>query len=237
MRIAVINPNTTTSMTEQIAAAAKAAAMPGTEILGRQSPHGPAAIEGPFDGACAVPGLLCAIAAAEEDGADAHVIACFDDTGLDAARAIATRPVIGIGEASFHAVTLLAHSFCVVTTLSRSAPIIEDNLLRYGFAQRCRQVFASDIPVLALEDPQSGAFEKISALIERGIEAGAEGVALGCAGMAGFARDLQNRHGIPIVDGVSAAVGLAEMLVRCGLATSKSGIWAAPSRPNLLAAG
>lgn len=236
MRIAVINPNTTTAMTARIAEAARAGASPGTDILERQSLHGPDAIEGPFDGALAVPGLLKAITAAEAEGADAHVIACFDDTGLDAARAIATRPVIGIGEASFHAVTLLAHSFCVVTTLTRSAPIIEDNILRYGFAGRCRRVFASDIPVLALEDAESGAFDTISTFIQKGIAAGAEGVALGCAGMTGFAKELQARHGIPVVDGVNAAVGLAEMLVRCGLSTSRGGIWAPPSRTHLLAA-
>ena len=236
MRIAVINPNTTTAMPARIAEAARAVASPGTDILERQSLHGPDAIEGPFDGALAVPGLLKAITAAEAEGADAHVIACFDDTGLDAARAVASKPVIGIGEAAFHAVTLLAHSFCVVTTLTRSAPVIEDNILRYGFARRCRRVFASDIPVLALEYPESGAFETISAFIEKGIAAGADGVALGCAGMTGFAKALQARHGIPVVDGVTAAVGLAEMLVRCGISTSRAGIWAPPVRTHLLAA-
>lgn len=234
MRIAVINPNTTASMTDRIAAAARRVASLGTEILGRQPSLGPEAIEGPFDGALSVPGLLREIVAAEADGADAHVIACFDDTGLDAARAIATRPVIGIGEASFHAVSLVAHSFCVVTTLSRSAPVIEDNILRYGFSRRCRRVFATDIPVLELENPASGAVEKISDFIRMGKEIGAEGVALGCAGMAEFALDLQRMHDIPVIDGVTAAIGLAETLVRCRLSPSKSGIWAPPTRRHIL---
>lgn len=234
MRIAVINPNTTASMTQRIAAAARLAAAPGTDIIGRQPEFGPEAIEGPFDGALSVPGLLKEIVAAERDGVDAHIIACFDDTGLDAARAVASKPVIGIGEASFHAVSLVAHSFCVVTTLSRSAPVIEDNIHRYGFSTRCRRVFATDIPVLELESPESGAFEKISSFIRQGLALGAEGVALGCAGMAAFAQDLQQTHGVPVVDGVSAAVGLAETLVRCGLTTSKSGVWASPTRLHVL---
>ncbi|MER9243938.1 aspartate/glutamate racemase family protein [Mesorhizobium sp. M0633] len=133
---------------------------------------------------------------AAADNVDAHIIACFDDTGLDAARAIATKPVIGIGEASLHAVSLVAHSFCVVTTLSRSVPIIEDNIRRYGFSHRCRRVLASDIPVLDLERPESGASERISELIREGIRLGAEGVALGCAGMAEFASALQRKHDI-----------------------------------------
>jgi allantoin racemase len=234
MRIAVINPNTTPSMTAGIAAAARAVVSSGTEILAGQSAYGPEAIEGPFDGALSVPALLKAVAAAEADGADAHIIACFDDTGLDAVRAFSNRPVIGIGEAGFHAVSLVAHSFCVITTLSRSAPIIEDNIRRYGFEHRCRRVFATDIPVLELENPESGAFERISALIDQAKALGADGVVLGCAGMADFARSLQTAHGIPVVDGVSAAVGLAEMLVKAGLSTSKAGVWAPPTRLHVL---
>jgi allantoin racemase len=103
-----------------------------------------------------------------------------------------------------------------------------------GFARRCRRVFASDIPVLDLEEPESGAFERISEFIRQGVALGAEGVALGCAGMAHFAADLQREHVLPVVDGVSAAVGLAEMLVRCGLAPSKRGVWAAPTRLGVL---
>ncbi|WP_454856631.1 aspartate/glutamate racemase family protein [Rhizobium binxianense] len=234
MRIAIINPNITASMTARIAAAARSVAGRDTEIIGRQPALGPEAIEGPFDGALSVPGLLREIVAAEKEGADAHIIACFDDTGLDAARAIASKPVIGIGEASFQAASLVAHSFCVVTTLSRSAPVIEDNIHRYGFGHRCRRVFATDIPVLELENPASGAFERISDFIRQGMALGAEGVALGCAGMAEFALDLQKAHGIPVVDGVTAAVGLAETLVRCRLSTSKAGIWAAPTRLHVL---
>jgi allantoin racemase len=118
--------------------------------------------------------------------------------------------------------------------LSRSAPVVEDNIRRYGFGHRCRRVFATDIPVLELENPASGAFDRISDFIRQGIAMGAEGVALGCAGMAEFALDLQRAHGIPVVDGVSAAVGLAETLVKCRLATSKSGVWAPPTRLHVL---
>lgn len=234
MRISIVNPNTTATMTDRIVIAAKAVAAPDVEIIGRQPVVGPEAIEGPFDGAPSVPGMLKEILAAEQQDADAHIIACFDDTGLDAARALATKPGIGIGEASFHAASLVAHSFCVVTTLSRSAPVIEDNIRRYGFGDRCRRVFATDIPVLELENPESGARDRISECIRHGIAMGAEGVALGCAGMTEFARGLQEEHGIPVVDGVSAAVGLAHTLVRCGLTTSKAGIRAAPTRTHVL---
>lgn len=234
MRISVINPNSTASMTARIAKGARLVARPGTEIVAAEPACGPDAIEGPFDGAVSVPELLKSVAAADLAGADAHVVACFDDTGLDAVRALSSRPAIGIGEAAFHAAALVAHSFCVVTTLCRSVPVIEDNIRRYGFDHRCRKVYASDIPVLALDDPASGAFECISGFIADGLGEGAEAVVLGCAGMVAFAAELQRRHGVPVVEGVSAAVGFAETLVACGLSTSKAGLYATPTRKHIL---
>ncbi|CUH80967.1 Asp/Glu/Hydantoin racemase [Tropicibacter naphthalenivorans] len=158
IRITITNPNTTASMTDGIARATRAAAASDVQVIAGQSAMGPAAIEGPFDGALAVPGMLSQMQTAERDhGALAHIIACFDDTGLDAARALLNGPVVGLGEAAMHVASLLGHSFAVVTTLSRSVPILEDNVARYGFSSRCRAVLASDIPVLALHDPDSGA--------------------------------------------------------------------------------
>jgi len=103
MDILVVNPNTTVSMTEKIRRAAERAAAPGTRIVAVNPPVGPESIEGFYDDALAVPGLLAEIAKGEAQGVSAHVIACFDDTGLDAARALDAAPVVGIGEAAFHA--------------------------------------------------------------------------------------------------------------------------------------
>jgi allantoin racemase len=229
MLIHLVNPNTTRSMTEKAAAAARAVVAPGTAIRADESTAGPASIEGPYDGALAVPGLLARIEAAVAAGADAHVIACFDDTGLDAARALSPKPVIGIGEAAAHAASLVADRFSVVTTLSRSIPTLEANLVRYGLATRCARVRAADVPVLALEDPASDACARISDEIARALrEDRAEAIVLGCAGMTDLARHLSQLHGVPVVDGVAAAVVLAEGLVRMGLSTSKIGGWAAP---------
>lgn len=229
MLIHLVNPNTTRSMTEKAAAEARAVAAPGTEIRADESAAGPASIEGPWDGAMAVPGMLARIEEAIAAGADAHVIACFDDTGLDAARALSPRPVIGIGEAAHHAASLVAHRFSVVTTLSRSVPTLEANLVRYGLASRCARVRAADVPVLALEEPGSEACARISEEIARAlVEDRAEAIVLGCAGMTDLARRLSEIHGVPVIDGVASAIVLAEGLVRMGLSTSKVGGWAAP---------
>jgi len=173
-----------------------------------------------------VPGLLEEIAKAPD--ADAFVVACFDDTGLEAARCATAAPVIGIGEAAFHMASLIADKFSVVTTLPRSIAAIEKNLLKYGLAARCARVRAADVPVLALEEP-GDARGLIEAEIVRALaEDGAEAIVLGCAGMTDLARDLEGRVGAPVLDGVACAVGLAEMLARLGLRTSKRNSYAAP---------
>ena len=97
-KILIVNPNTTASMTQTIADAARAVAAPGTEISTVTSAMGPASIESFYDEAFAVPGLIQALLEAPD--ADAGIIACFDDTGLDAARSVARFPVVGICEAA-----------------------------------------------------------------------------------------------------------------------------------------
>src|SRR5271163_2994236 len=229
MKLLVVNPNTSASMTARIGAAARAAAAAGTEIVAVNPESGPASIEGYFDEAFAVPGMIEEILKGQDAGFDAHVIACFDDTGLEAARCCASGPVIGIGEAAFHLASLIAHRFSVVTTLSRSIAPIEGNLAKYGLDRRCARVRACEVPVLALEDPASGARERLSEEIERAkAEDSAEAIVLGCAGMADLAAALSRRHGLPVIDGVAAAVKLAESLVSLGLSTSKLGPYAAP---------
>jgi allantoin racemase len=221
-RINVVNPNTTVSLTETIATAASAVARASTKIPAVTS--APPSIEGAYEDAYAVPGLLEQIAEGEAEGADADIIAYFDDTGLDAARSLAATPVIGIGEAAFHTACLISHSFSVVTTLSRSVPIIETSLLRYGLDRRCGKVRASDVAVLELEKPASEARGKIEAEIERAAQRRhAEAVVLGCAGMAA---SLSERFRVPVIDGVAAAVALAESLAAQKLRTSKRSLYA-----------
>ena len=229
MRLLLVNPNTSATMTARIGAAASAAAAPRTKVRAVNPTSGPASIEGYFDEAFAAPGVIEEIVKGEAEGFDAFVIACFDDTGLEAARCVASGPVVGIGEAAFHIAALVAHRFSVVTTLSRSIAPIEANLMKYGLDRRCARVRACEVPVLALDDPASGACERLSAEIERAKgEEGAEAIVLGCAGMADLAASLSRRHGLPVIDGVAAAVKLAEALVGLGLATSKLGPYARP---------
>ena len=225
-KILIVNPNTTASMTATIAAAARAVAAPGTEISAVTSSMGPASIEGFYDEAFAVPGLIAALLAAPD--ADTGIIACFDDTGLDAARSIAPFPVVGICEAALVTAGQLAKRIAVITTLPRSIVPLEELVRRYGFAERAR-VTACHVAVLDLDKPGSGAVPKLEAEIADALDRGAEAVVLGCAGMAELAAALSQKFDVPVIDGVAAAVKQAEALVGLKLTTSRRGAYARPT--------
>ncbi|MEP6840996.1 MAG: aspartate/glutamate racemase family protein [Bradyrhizobium sp.] len=224
-KILIVNPNTTASMTETIGAAARTVAAPGTDIIAVTSSMGPASIEGFYDEAFAIPGLIQAVTNSPD--ADAGIIACFDDTGLDAARSAARFPVVGICEAALVTTGQIAKRIAVVTTLPRSIVPLEELVRRYGYAERAR-VTACNVAVLDLERPGSGAAEKLEAEIARALDQGAEAVVLGCAGMADLAARLSRQFGVPVVDGVAAAVKQAEALAGLKLTTSRRGAYAAP---------
>ncbi len=229
MKIRVINPNTSVSMTAKIGEAAAAAAAAGTRIEAVQPSFGAPSIEGHHDDVWAAAGVAEQVRAGETTGADAYVIACFGDPGLHAARELARGPVIGVAEAAFHVASLLATGFSVVTTLTRTRVIAEHLVLQYGFERRCRGIHGTDIAVLALDDPASDAYARILECSRAALARDRSGaIVLGCAGMADLCLRLQKELGVPVVDGVAAAVKLAEGLVSLGLGTSKLGDYAAP---------
>ncbi|GIG28882.1 aspartate/glutamate racemase family protein [Cellulomonas marina] len=229
MHLRVINPNTTASMTLLAGRAAAAAAPPGAVVDAVHPTMGPASIESHYEEALAVPGVLEQVAIGEREGVDGYVLACFGDPGLDAARELARGPVLGIAEAAMHAATMVGRRFSVVTTLGRTVGRARELVDRYGFAGACAGVHAVEIPVLALEDPRSGAREAVTERCRRAVvEDGADVVVLGCAGMAELCAHVSAEVGVPVVDGVAAATALVAALVGIGLRPGAGGEYAPP---------
>jgi allantoin racemase len=227
MRLLLVNPNTSAAMTEGIAQAARAVAAPGTEIVAAMPGFGPRSIEGHFDEAIAAAGVAELVHGAPPH--DAVVIACFGDPGLDAAREATAAPVLGIAEAAFHAAAMLATGFSVVTTMTRTCVIAERLVQRYGFTAQCRGIHGTDIPVLDLERCGPETVSRIEAAARAALEHDRSGaIVLGCAGMAALCHTLQQRLGVPVIDGVAVAVKFAEALAALGLSTSKRGDYAPP---------
>ncbi len=217
-------------MTALIARSAQAAASPQSRIRTEgAAPPVPPSIEGHHDEAVAVPPMLDALRRAEAEGAEAHVIACFDDPGLGAAREVVAGPVIGIAQAAMQVASLIASRFSIVTTLPRATPIIEDLALAYGASHALRRVRAVDLPVLALEaNPDHARNLLRQEIIAAQQQDGAEAVILGCAGMSDMCESLSRETGLAVIDGVHAAVRLAEALAGGGYRTAKTGAYAWP---------
>ena len=231
MELLIVNPNTSLAMTEGIGAAAREVAARGTTVRAVQPSFGALSIEGQYDEAFATAGVAEQVRLARDAGTppDAVVIACFGDPGLDAAREAVEAPVLGIAEAAFHAATMLSTGFSVVTTMTRTCVIAEHLVHKYGFERRCRGIHGTDIPVLALEDCGPETVAQIEACAREALARDRSGaIVLGCAGMAALSRELQQRLGVPVIDGVAAAVKFAESLVALGLRTSKHGDYATP---------
>ena len=233
MRIKIINPTTTEAFTRKNYEAGCMVAAAGTEVISSAVESGPVSIEGHYDEAACVIGILEEIHKGEREGVDGYVIACFGDPGVLAAREAARGPVIGIAEAAMHVASIVATGFSVVTTLARTKIIAEHLVKIHGFEGQCRRIRATDLEVLALEDTASDSYRIIVEECRRALvedESGA--IVLGCAGMADITANISQDIGAPVVEGVSSAVKLVEGIVALGLGTSKLGDLAYPlSKP------
>ncbi|MWA10429.1 aspartate/glutamate racemase family protein [Streptomyces sp. BA2] len=226
MRIVVTNCNTTRAMTEEIVAGARDAAAPGTTITGLTPAWGPESAEGWLDSYLSAAAVLDTLRG-YEDSYDAVVMAGFGEHGREGARELLDVPVVDITEAAAHLACLLGRRYGVVTTLDRTRGQIEDSLHAAGVAQNCAAVVGTGLGVLDLGDSEVTAHAFLTAA-ERAREAGAEVLVLGCAGMTGLQEKVGAALDMPVVDGVAAAVKLAESLVDLGLTTSRTDSYAKP---------
>ena len=207
--VAFINPNSTDAMTNSCVETLRSELPEFCRVKGITNHHGPAAIQGEKDGIAAIPGLLAEIE--KNADCDGFIIGCFDDTGLAKARLISRKPIIGIGQSAFHMAALRHGKFCVLTTLEVSVPVIKQNIKAQGFGSLCKDVIASGIPVLELENDPVGALSTLSECIKL-IEGHDPDIAvvLGCAGMTNVCKKLQARHSVCLLDPI---VSSARMVI------------------------
>ena len=232
-RIKVINGNTCQPMTVNINASAQAAKFPTTEIVTVQPNSGPETIEGFYDEYLAIPGVLEQIIL--DETSDAFILACWGDPGIEAAREITTRPVVGIAEASMYVANMLAAKWSVVTTLHRARDMVEKTVQKTGFTDRCASVRTTTLAVLDTENDRQATLAVLAETSKLAIEQdGAEAICLGCAGMSGLEQQLEEQLGVPVIDAVAAAVKMAESLVGLGKMTSKQLTYRQPELKNVV---
>jgi allantoin racemase len=228
MRIAVVNCNTTAEMTTRICAAATAAARPGTVIVGVTPAWGVPAAEGFADSFRSAASVLDAVAGLDADG---FVLAGFGEHGREGVRQLVHAPVVDITEAAVMFACLLGLDYGIVTSQPTAIGPIRQSLRTMGLDGRCAGIRATGLPVLAIDASGPEVIAAFLAQSEMLLAAGAETIVLGCAGANGIQEALQDKLGVPVVEGVRAAVALCEDLVCQGLRTSKAGAFGMKPSP------
>ena len=232
-RLLIVNVNTTASMTDTIVASARSVAAVGTEVEGLTPSFGAESVEGNFESYLAAVAVMDAVLAYRGDF-DAVIQAGYGEHGREGLQELLDVPVVDITEAAATIACFLGHRYSVVTTLDRTVPLIEDRLTLAGLLTRCASVRSSGLGVLQLEEDPERAVTAIVAEAEHAVrEDKAEVICLGCGGMAGLDAAVRDATGVPVVDGVTAAVKIAESLVGLGLSTSKIRTYAAPRRKRV----
>ena len=210
---------------------------PGTEIVCRAPAFGAVAVDSAAESHLSAVGVMDVVARLLADGLfdfDAVVLAGFGEHGRDALAEMLDVPVFDIAECAAHVAHLIGRRFSVVTTLVRSIAPIEDRLALAGLDAHCAAVRACGLGTAQLDaDPQAAVQAIVNEAARAVVEDHADVVCLGCAGMAGVTAAISAKVGVPAIDGVAAAVALAEAVVGLGLSTSKAGVYApGPDNPR-----
>lgn len=229
MRILVINPNTSESVTQHIRRELAKIKRPDTELAVVNPEHGPVSIESAYDEALAIPPTLELVRRGNEEGYDAIILACFSDPGLDAAKEISEVPVIGIEEVTMHVAAMLGHKFSITTTSPSRVPTREAHVRMRGLESAFASALPMNMAVLEMEAHPEEAKARILELARTAVEEdGAEVIILGCAGLTGYAEDVERELGALVLDPTTVAFKVAEAVADLGLRHSKVGRFAKP---------
>lgn len=229
MKLLVANPNTTQPITDLIAEAARRVASPGTTIKAVTGGFGAAVIGSRME---MVIGDYAALdlVARELEGCDAVVIGASIDSGLRAVRQMAPVPVIGMTEAVLHTACLTAGRFGLVVSSARVAGVMQEMVAGYGLSSRLAGIrWLGTEAQNIMADPETASTAIVEAsdtLVSVDL---AEVVVLIGAVMANIPARVQERIAVPVLEGITCAVPMAEALVRMKIPKPRGGSFAQPA--------
>lgn len=229
MKILLLNPNTTSAITERLMGAARDAASTGTELVpataSRGVPYIATRAEAQIGGAIALEML-----AERHAEVDAAIIAAFGDPGLFGARELFDIPIVGMAEAAMLTACMLGRRFVIVTFATALGPWYQECVEAHGLSNRCAGIRMLDGGFRSVSDVQE---EKETLLVDLAcravVETDADVVILGGAPLAGLAAKVKNRIPVPVVDQVQAAVKQAEALVSLKVRKATTGTFRRPA--------
>jgi len=228
-RILVVNPNTSETTTAQIRDNARRYARRDTRIQAVQPDEGPEIILGSYENDLATAAVLHKVGELDPASYDAVVVAAYSDSGLWALRELLEVPVLGIAESSMAMGSMLGYRFTILSFVERLRPFFHELVGRYNHEANLASIRMVDLRADQLRDEQGKPHPDLADVGREAIvEDGAEVILLGGATLAGLDRALREALGVPVVDGVVAAVKFAESLLDYGLSPSKVRAFRAP---------
>ncbi len=229
MKIMVINPNTSESMTENMRRNLLRIKGEDTELVVTCPDQGPETIDSSYDAALTVPPTLQLVQKANKEGFDAVIIAAFSDPGLEAAREISDILVVGIEEVTLHVAAMLCGKFTVLTPIKNRIPHKYKEVQNYKLDPWLASVRTTDMTVADTDANTKLAKSRILEVAHQAVEEdGAEIIILGCAAMVGYHEDISRELGIVVLDPTTVTLKICEALIDAKLTHSKKALYAKP---------
>jgi allantoin racemase len=147
---------------------------------------------------------------------------------LEAAKEISEIPVIGIEESSLHMAAMLGSKFTVVTPRKQRIPSKREHVHMRGMSHFLASVRSLDLSVAETDADPERTKKRVLEVSRQAVEDGAEVIILGCAGMAGYAPEIESKLNIKVIDPSAVALKVAEAMVDLGLTHSKAGLFVSP---------
>ena len=158
----------------------------------------------------------------KNNSSDAFIVASFEDIGVETIRKIISKPIIGIGEASFYIANIIANKFSVITNISQTHEAIKNNLIKYDMDHKCVSLKSIEVPILDMETMSKANIKKLENEIERTIlEDSPEAIILTSAGIFDLTKKLSDKFSLPFIEGVGAATTLIQNLAKLDLRIKK----------------
>jgi allantoin racemase len=206
-RILVINPNSSTAVTQAMDDSLNFLRFAGgPKIVSDYLRNAPLGIESQRDIDSVVLPLSRKIAA---EPADAYVVACFSDPGLALARETTNSPVLGVAESAYFTAIGLGRRFGVISIGDRSIP----RHLRYIRSLGLQDWLAGDISIHSDVAGLADSGRSIERIVAVGRQLrddrGADVLVLGCVGMSAYREEVELQTDLPVIDPTQAAVARA----------------------------
>jgi len=229
MKIMVVNPNTSESMTGHIRIELMKIKRQDTELTVVCAERGPITIESSYDESFAVPEALKLVKRANREGYDAVIINAFSDPGMAAAREISDILVLGIEETTMHVASMLGAKFTILTPIKHRIPHKYKEVRGYKLEQWLASVRTTAMKVTDVDsDPDQAKIRILEAARLAVEEDGAEVIILGCAAMVGYGDEISQALGVTALDPTAVTLKICEGMVDAKLVHSKLAFYAKP---------